>query len=160
MQRDPAGYVDGMNVYEYLDGTPFSSFDPRGLADIAIAAEGEATGAIGGAGEIGVVVDTDNLWDSGITVSGGASFGPNVGVGVGIQGTTGELEGIGHEMDTNLLPGIPTSVQIGASGIHPSIGASFGPGTGISGSRSYTKTLSAGNVYNATKKRQIGSKTN
>jgi hypothetical protein len=85
-------------------------------------------------------------------VSGGASFGPNVGVAVGIQGTSGDLEGIGHEMDTNLHPGSGISGQFGTSGTHPSFGASFGPGTGISGSRSYTKTLSAGNVYNATKK--------
>ncbi|MCA9245059.1 MAG: hypothetical protein KDA32_13965, partial [Phycisphaerales bacterium] len=31
MQRDPAGYVDGMNLYQYLAGRAFSWIDPFGL---------------------------------------------------------------------------------------------------------------------------------
>ena len=32
-QRDPAGYVDGMNLYEYVGSTPLGTTDPLGLFD-------------------------------------------------------------------------------------------------------------------------------
>ena len=32
MQRDPAGYVDGMSLYEYVHSTPILALDPIGLA--------------------------------------------------------------------------------------------------------------------------------
>jgi RHS repeat-associated protein len=32
VQRDPAGYVDGMSLYAYVQGNPFSFVDPMGLA--------------------------------------------------------------------------------------------------------------------------------
>ena len=31
MQRDPLGYVDGMNLYEYVKSNPLGHFDPSGL---------------------------------------------------------------------------------------------------------------------------------
>jgi RHS repeat-associated protein len=31
MQQDPMGYVDGMNVYEYVSGAPIGALDPSGL---------------------------------------------------------------------------------------------------------------------------------
>ena len=31
MQRDPAGYVDGMSLYEYVAGDPIGGIDPWGL---------------------------------------------------------------------------------------------------------------------------------
>ncbi len=31
MQRDPEGYIDGMNLYEYVGGDPLSAADPLGL---------------------------------------------------------------------------------------------------------------------------------
>ncbi len=32
LQRDPAGYVDGMSMYEYVRNIPYGSVDPMGLA--------------------------------------------------------------------------------------------------------------------------------
>ncbi|MAO22296.1 MAG: hypothetical protein CMJ25_16235 [Phycisphaerae bacterium] len=31
MQRDPAGYIDGMSLYAYVRGNPFTLYDPTGL---------------------------------------------------------------------------------------------------------------------------------
>jgi len=36
IERDPAGYVDGMNLYEYCGGDPVNLFDPSGLSNQAI----------------------------------------------------------------------------------------------------------------------------
>ena len=36
ISRDPAGFVDGPNVYAYVKENPWSSFDPEGLEDKAI----------------------------------------------------------------------------------------------------------------------------
>ena len=33
LQRDPMGYVDGMNLYEYVGSNPITHVDPRGLWD-------------------------------------------------------------------------------------------------------------------------------
>lgn len=35
VERDPAGFVDGQNLYQYVQGRPCHSFDPFGLEDIA-----------------------------------------------------------------------------------------------------------------------------
>lgn len=35
LQRDPLGYVDGVNLYEYLNGDPIKGSDPYGLLDPA-----------------------------------------------------------------------------------------------------------------------------
>jgi RHS repeat-associated protein len=37
IQRDPAGYVDGMDLYEYLRSSPTSKIDPFGLSEIPFA---------------------------------------------------------------------------------------------------------------------------
>ena len=31
IERDPLGYVDGMNLYQYVEGAPIGSMDPFGL---------------------------------------------------------------------------------------------------------------------------------
>jgi RHS repeat-associated protein len=33
LERDPAGYVDGMGLYEYVRGGPITAVDPRGLEE-------------------------------------------------------------------------------------------------------------------------------
>lgn len=35
LQRDPAGYVDGLNLYEYVGGNPIGAVDPSGLDGFA-----------------------------------------------------------------------------------------------------------------------------
>ncbi|MFN5496261.1 MAG: RHS repeat-associated core domain-containing protein, partial [bacterium] len=32
LERDPAGYVDGMGLYEYVRGGPIAAVDPSGLS--------------------------------------------------------------------------------------------------------------------------------
>jgi RHS repeat-associated protein len=34
IQRDPLGYVDGMNLYQYVEGMPITSMDPLGLSSV------------------------------------------------------------------------------------------------------------------------------
>jgi RHS repeat-associated protein len=36
MQEDPMGYVDGMNLYQYVRGNPIGSIDPLGLATLIV----------------------------------------------------------------------------------------------------------------------------
>jgi RHS repeat-associated protein len=53
VQRDPKGYVDGMNLYEYVRSNPVNRADPEGQAsfhpDIKVVAAGKKTGDCGGA---------------------------------------------------------------------------------------------------------------
>ena len=39
LQRDPIGYVDGMNLYEFVEGEPVVGVDPYGLEDGETAAD-------------------------------------------------------------------------------------------------------------------------
>ena len=47
LERDPAGYVDGMGLYEYVRGGPIAAVDPRGLQAGLVDAEA----VVGGGGE-------------------------------------------------------------------------------------------------------------
>jgi RHS repeat-associated protein len=40
MQRDPAGYIDGMHLYQYVGGWPVRAIDPLGLATLLQGATG------------------------------------------------------------------------------------------------------------------------
>jgi len=52
LQRDPLGYVDGVNLYEYVGGNPACAIDPLGLAGLDCLPE--------------LVEDIEQLWDDAI----------------------------------------------------------------------------------------------
>jgi len=43
LQRDPLGYIDGMNMYEYVKGNPVNNVDPLGLSTCNAANCGKIT---------------------------------------------------------------------------------------------------------------------
>jgi len=47
LQRDPAGYVDGANLYEYVLSNPVSRFDPEGLRWRYVPGVGSLSGSLG-----------------------------------------------------------------------------------------------------------------
>jgi len=52
LQRDPAGYVNGANLYQYVAGMPTGFTDPLGLAKDVWRPKGESAGKFGGDGEV------------------------------------------------------------------------------------------------------------
>jgi RHS repeat-associated protein len=79
LQRDPAGFVDGMNLYEYVAGRAALATDPTGEVGIIGAAVGGLVGGVVG----GLVA----IWtgDSVLTgIVGGAAGGAFIGSGAGL----------------------------------------------------------------------------
>ena len=63
LQRDPLGYADGSNLYEYVDDEPTSGIDPYGLWNITVDAWIEAKGGVFNWGSaqwsVGVILRAD-----------------------------------------------------------------------------------------------------
>ncbi len=103
--------------------------------------EFDFTGIGGGEFSFGFVLDTDNIGDSGLIGSAGLSVGANVGFGIGVVYSSGELEGCSVGFDINAGP---TSIQsvVSLSDGTPYYGGSLGLGIGGSLNLSMTETLS------------------
>jgi len=56
LQRDPAGYVDGMNLYQYVRANPLTNTDPSGLAEHPPLAQIQVTIVPAGRGMIGTLI--------------------------------------------------------------------------------------------------------
>ena|GEM_PF-2106962 len=50
ISEDPAGFVDGTNLYAYVGGNPIKYVDPTGYLSVLIGVEG--TAAFGGGGNV------------------------------------------------------------------------------------------------------------
>lgn len=125
--------LDRINV----QNDPVNSIDPFGLRDIFLGVEGDLVGGIGAEGGIGIVIDTDNLKDSGFYVTGGPAAGLNVGIGIG-AGVVKEIEGWSYNADINVpILFVSPTVSGDSSGLNGG-GLSWGPGIGASVSATYT----------------------
>jgi RHS repeat-associated protein len=84
LQRDPAGYVDGLSLYEYVMSDPIGGFDPSGRGKVGRII-GNVIGSVGGtiAGAL-----TGSAVDGAIGATGG-SVVPGVGTAVGAAGGVG-----------------------------------------------------------------------
>lgn len=141
-QQHPAGYVDGANLYAYLDGNPTNKTDPVGLrGDIAIGIDIDIVPGFGIEFGGGVVFDTDRFFDSGLYYTGGPAGGANLGAGIMLTGTPGDIEGTSGQADLNLG-------KLGVGGgfclspnAEPVVSIGAGPGVGASASITTTTTV-------------------
>lgn len=123
-----------------MRGNPVSRIDPLGLADWYIGVDLDLVGIVGFEGGVGLVLDTDNLLDSGVWVNGGRAQGANVGIALSGGYACRDIEGKSASIDANVgkVSLVPTFDDEGFNG--GSIG--IGPGLGMSGSTTQTWTLS------------------
>jgi RHS repeat-associated protein len=101
LNEDPIGFEGGMNWFAYASGDPFFRSDPTGLTDYFLGLNGSLAIGIGINGGFGIVIDSDNLLDSGIY----GSIGYAAGLDVSIGGTAGfnarDIEGFGGAINPN-----------------------------------------------------------
>ena len=122
---------------------------PGAHGDLFFTAEAEAVGIRGIEASVSLVIDFDNLRDSGINFSWGEAFGCNVGWGVGIGYVFRELEGsmpVGIDGNLGFLKVSP-SVMTDEEGLNGGA-ITFGQGFGLSTSTQKSYTLSIDNVIN------------
>jgi RHS repeat-associated protein len=143
---------DGANWFAYVNNDPVNYFDPTGLSgeDVQKSSPKEliqisfgVRGAIilGGEVNVGIVINPNNLWDSGITLGAGIGVGFEVGVDTPINNVvesaigaavgmvdftkpthTSEIEGVGTKYVASAGAGISsdgkqiTGVEVGSIG--------------------------------------------
>ena len=164
-EKQDYSIVDATNWYSYSSNRPITHIDPTGLDDIALglsfdAAAGGNEQVPGGiAANLGIVIDTDELLESGIYFSFGESAGGGASVSLGVGYYPEEIEG----KSVNFSASVPLSQPLlGISGevnIDPdsgkvsggSLGASFGGGITVTETKTITP-ITVGQVISFVKK--------
>jgi RHS repeat-associated protein len=117
---------------------------PELSGDIYINFELDLTGLTGVEPQVGIVLDLDNILESGAFFTSSYEVGINVGAGAGIGYHSGDIEGWGAGVDANIpiaLGKLGPSVQTGTDfDGNPYGGISIGVGSGASANVSYTNT--------------------
>ncbi len=141
LARAEPGYLAS---YAYVRWSPAARFDPNGLWDFVIQAEGDLVGATGVEGGVGIVIDFSHGLQSGVFITGGAGGGANVGGGVGVGLYRRDVEGDAFNVDVNAFggSGVLSWDDKGFNGGTISVG----PGKGLSTSVTHTKTFSIQNL--------------
>jgi hypothetical protein len=100
--------------------------------------EGDLVAIFGGEGGFGLVIDTDNLGESGVFGTAGVAAGVNVGIALSGGFAVREIEGWSFNVDANLGAVSPV-VSFDEAGFN-GVAMGIGPGKGLS--VSFTKTWS------------------
>ncbi|WP_316862232.1 RHS repeat-associated core domain-containing protein [uncultured Cohaesibacter sp.] len=140
--EDPAR--DGLLWYAYCKNNPMNFVDPTGLDDIKIGLQGSLAWGTnrnldGSNWGIGVVIDLDNIKESGTYIEGGESHGGGLSFSLGISYTSGEAEGD----SVNLGLDLPLAGGAGIAGniSYADDGATgFGLGLTLGGGYTYEET--------------------
>jgi RHS repeat-associated protein len=121
LQRDPLGYVDGMNLYEYVKDSPMNATDPDGRKVSCLQVSGEVT--VGGGFTPCAMYCEDGCGNWGVY----AGIGFNVGLQIGAGAQWLEMRGLNYVWD---VEGKGWSVQ-GSVGV--ASGSIQGNGDGVQG---------------------------
>jgi RHS repeat-associated protein len=137
--KDPIGFGGGStDLYGYCLDDPVNRKDPVGLVDLFVQVEGDLVAIFGGEGGFGLVIDTDNLGESGVFGTAGVAAGVNVGIALSGGFAVREIEGWSFNVDANLGAVSPV-VSFDEAGFN-GVAMGIGPGKGLS--VSFTKTWS------------------
>jgi len=150
-EKDPIGFAGGTaNIYSYVRNSPVNLIDPLGLMDWYLFIEGDLIGITGIEGAVGIVIDTDNLSESGLFGTFGWGAGANVGLAGGVGFALRDIEGRAYCVDVNAKVVSPSVYgdDIGFNGV--AIGV--GPGLGGSASVTETWTLTFQDIFSALKR--------
>jgi len=145
LQRDPLGYVDGMNLYEYVKDSPVNGTDPDGKSVSCLQISGEVT--VGGGVTPCAMYCEDGCGNWGVYAGIGFNVGFQIGAGVQwleMRGLTyvGDVEGKGWSVQGSV--GIASAqVQGNGQGV---TGGGGGVGTGLKAGLSASFTLT-GRVF-------------
>ncbi len=145
LQSDPIGLAGGWNTYTYAGGNPVTKVDLHGLRDYFVGSDIDLTGIFGVEFSMGVVIDGDNLMESGEYFTYAQSSGANAGIGVGLGYACRELEGKAVTWDINAGPVSP-AINFDEKGYNGFL-LSIGPGVGTSFSLSNTWSLTLQDIY-------------
>jgi len=143
-QADPIGLWGGLNLYAYVRNNSANKIDPFGLVDIFYAMEADIVPIIGQELGAGIVIDLDDIGESGIFVTRGPAIGANLGIGSGGGIVLRELEDYSINIDVNAKT-VSGVVMFDSEGFN-GIAGSMGPGLGASVSLAKTTTLSINDV--------------
>jgi RHS repeat-associated protein len=137
ISEDPIGFGGGdVNLMAYVGNNPVMGVDPSGLVDLFGTVEGDLVGLLGIEGGLGVVIDLDDLGDSGFFRTRGGAGGANVGISAGVGFAIREIEGDSLNFDINAKVVSPT-ISWDDQGFN---GLTFGVGPGAGASSSFTNT--------------------
>jgi len=143
--RDPILFEGGQgNLYVYVGNNPVNYIDPLGLKDWFLQVEADLSGIYGGEVGVGIVLDTDNLWESGVFGTAGPAVGPNVGIAAGGGVAIRDIEGCSFNIDVNAGEVSPT-FGFDDQGFN-SLAISGGLGIGISASETKTWSYTVGDA--------------
>jgi RHS repeat-associated protein len=153
LQRDPLEYLDGMNLYQYVQSNPPNHTDPMGL--LVHCVEGSFGFVFGMGGGLSVSYCYDDCGNWAWLMNWRAAVGADVGLGLGVHGVfSGCLAGYirGNQWDVNVSAGVVSAggnVGTGGagSGIHvgPGVGAPQ-LRVGVSGGYNGSSVISQGPI--------------